>query len=162
MAAMLTDAQIAELLQEPKALPANYRSRMQTRPKRGHRQRELDVEGTLGSTFRVILRESLINPLDFSAILAWVPPESTGLFRLRRYNGRSHEHTNTLEGDRFYDFHVHQATERYQQSGLREDAYAVPSDRFQDFHDAVRCMIAECGFVPPPGDQATLFDPELP
>ena len=46
------------------------------------------------------------NPLDFSVILAWLPPQSSTTFRLCRYNGKSHEHTNALEGNRFYDFHV--------------------------------------------------------
>lgn len=160
MAVVLSDAEIAALIQEPKLLPPEYRRRMTTRPKRGHRERELDVVGANGSEFRVILRESLINPLDFSVILAWMPPQSTVVFRLRRYNGRSHEHTNVLEGHRFYAFHVHEATERYQQSGLREDAYAQPSEWFQDFQGAVRRLVAECGFVLPTGDQPALFDTE--
>jgi hypothetical protein len=29
---------------------------------------------------------------------------------LRRCNGKSHEHTNIIESDKFYDFHIHTAT----------------------------------------------------
>jgi len=55
--------------------------------------------------------------LDFSIILAYCPEASNQLFRLRRYNGKSHEHTNTIEADKFYNYHIHTATERYQELG---------------------------------------------
>ena len=113
MAVHLTDAEIDQLLNERKVLPPDYRLRMQLRDKRGHRQREFDLVGDNGSEFRVILRQSESNALDFSLILAYRPKGSNQLFRLRRYNGKSHEHTNVLENDTFYDFHVHMATERY-------------------------------------------------
>ena len=158
MAAELTDNEIMGLIQEEKPLPDNYQSRVQTRPKRGHRERELEFDSANNHTFRLILRQSSINILDFSVILAWMPPQSNSAFRLRRYNGKSHEHTNALEGDRFYAFHIHQATERYQQSGLREDSFAEPTDRYQDLAGALRCMIADCGFKMPPNHQQELFD----
>jgi len=90
--------------------------------KRGHQERHFDITGVDGSEFRVILRQSTANVLDFSAILAVRVPQSSQVFRLRRYNGRSHEHTNHIEGLSFYDFHIHLATERYQELGAREDA----------------------------------------
>jgi hypothetical protein len=161
MAIQLGDTEIARLLAERKVLPADYRERMQTRPKRGHRERELDVVGTEGSEFRLILRQSLFNPFDFSVILTYRPPNTNQLFRLRRYNGKSHEHTNVLEGQTFYDFHVHTATERYQESGLREDASAEPTDRFADFHEAIRCLLIECGFDVPADPQGKLFEEDF-
>ena len=156
----LTDGEIARLIAEGKPLPGDHRQRVQTKPKRGHRERELDVSGTNGNEFRLILRESSFNRLDFSVILGWLPPQSTSLFRLCRYNGKSHEHTNPLESQTFYAFHVHRATERYQQSGLREDAFAEPTTRYQDLSGALRCLIQDCGFQLPPEDQARLFDSE--
>ena len=107
---------------------------MVLRPKRGHREQEISVTGQDGHNFRVILRQSLLNPLDFSVILAVVPESSLDAFRLRRYNGRSHEHTNRIVRARFYDFHIHMATERYQSAGMKPDSYAEPSDRFSDLH----------------------------
>lgn len=154
----LTDAEIAALVAEVKQLPDGYQQRVRTRPKRGHRERELDLVGVSGNKFRLILRQSSFNPLDFSVILAWMPAQSTALFRLRRYNGKSHEHSNSLESQTFYDFHVHQATERYQQSGLREDAYAEPTSRYQDFPGALHCLFHECGFQFPVGEQTGFFD----
>lgn len=157
MAVQLEEIVILGLLDEPKPLPADYRERMQTRPKRGHKERELDITGSQGSEFRLILRQSSFNALDFSVILAYRPPGTNQLFRLRRYNGKSHEHTNVLEGQTFYDFHVHRATERYQESGLREDAFAEPTDHFADFQGAIRCLLTECGFEVPPDPQGKLF-----
>ena len=158
MATNLTDTEIAALIAEAKQLPDDYQSRVQTRPKRGHRERELDIDGANGSKFMLILRQSSINPLDFSVILAWVPPNSSTPFRLRRYNGKSHEHSNTLDSQRFYDFHVHRATERYQQSGLREDSFAEQTARYQDYQGALRCLIQDCGFQLPANQQGVLFE----
>jgi hypothetical protein len=94
MPTFLKDTEIAALIAERKPLPQDYRTRIQTKPKRGHQERELDVTGAQGTKFRVILRQSSLNALDFSIILAYVPPQSTTLFRLCRFNGKSHEHTN--------------------------------------------------------------------
>jgi hypothetical protein len=158
MSSFLSDEDIARLLKEKKALPEDYRARIQIRPKRGHKERELDVKGAEGSDFRVIFRQNLINPLDFSVILVYRPPKSNQLFRLRRYNGKSHEHTNFIEGETFYDFHVHEATERYQEIGGREDTYAQPTSRFSNLHQAVSCMFHDCGFEIPFDPQMKLFE----
>jgi len=117
MPVRLTDQDIARLIQEPKLLPADFRARIETRPKRGHKERELDLRGADGSEFRLILRQSLYNALDFSVILAFCPAESNQIFRLRRYNGKHGEHSNTIEGQTFYDFHIHEATERMPSPG---------------------------------------------
>lgn len=139
MAATYSDQEIAELLQERKPLPADWRNRVLLRPKRGHKERDLEITGEAGSELRLILRQNKINPLDFSIILAVRVPRSNVLFRLRRHNGKSHEHTNQIEGETFYDFHIHMATERYQEIGMREDSFAVTTDRYGDFRGALRC-----------------------
>ena len=133
MAVTHTDQAIQSLVQERKPLPVDWRRRTRMVPKRGHQERHLDVTGDGGSEFRVILRQNTINVLDFSVILALLVPQSNQVFRLRRYNGKSHEHTNYIEGQSFYDFHSHFATERYQEIGAREDAYAEPTDRYGTF-----------------------------
>ena len=76
-------------------------------------------------------------------------PYSGRIFRLLRYNGRSHPHTNTIEGDRFYDFHIHKATERYQKKGQKEESYAEVTDRYRDLDGASICMIKDAEFEDP-------------
>ena len=155
---MYLDQEIASLVQERKPLPADWRNQIRLRPKRGHDERQLDLTGDAGSEFRLILRQNQINLLNFSVILAVRVPQSNQIFRLRRYNGKSHEHTNHIEGMKFYDFHIHVATERYQEIGTREDAYAEPTDRYGDFQGALRCLIADANLVVPPEPQRSLFE----
>ena len=157
MAIVLTDIDIARLLAEPKPLPRDYQSRLQLRPKSGHKERDLDVTGGSGSEFQIILRQSIFNPLDFSVILGYSFPTSSVLFRLRRYNGRSHEHTNCIEGGAFYDFHIHTATERYQDAGYAEEHYAEATNRYADIVGAIQCLIEDCAFELPPGTQGILL-----
>jgi len=157
MAIILSDKEIADFVREKKPLPPDYRAKVQMRLKSGHKERELDIEGENGNEFRLILRQSVINPLDFSIILAYRPPRSNQLFRLRRYNGKSHEHTNIIEGSKFYSFHIHQATTRYQESGSNEDSYAEPTDLFSDFNQALSCMLKDCGIQVPVEPQGRLF-----
>jgi hypothetical protein len=66
--------------------------------------------------------------------------------------------TNRIEGDGFYDFHIHTATERYQDLGAKEEHYAEATDRYCDFHGALRCMLNDCGFRIHPGSQTDLFE----
>lgn len=157
MSTLLTDTDIAKLIAERKQLPASYTAKLGLKEKRGHKERELDITGDDGSSFRLILRQSSLNILDFSAILAYIPEGGAQTFRLRRCNGKSHEHTNKLEYQTFYDFHIHYATERYQTSGLREDAYAVPTDQYADFHGALRCLLNGCSFDEPADPNLFLF-----
>ena len=145
----LSDMQIAELLEEPKSLPANWDSMMRLKAKRGHDEREIDVVGDAGNDFRLILRRNKVNILDFSVIIAVLDPNSNQVFRLRRHNGRSHEHTNHLEGESFYDFHIHMATARYQRPGSREDGYAEPTDRYADFEGALATLLDDSALLRP-------------
>jgi hypothetical protein len=153
-----SDEDIAQFLSERKPLPPKYRSRLKLRPKSGHGEHELDVVGDAGTHFKVILRQSNANPFDFSVMLTVCPPTSTRVFRVRRHNGKSHEHTNVIEGSRFYDFHVHQATQRYQELGVREDTYAEPTDRYADVWGALECLFEDCRFVKPDDPQAQLLE----
>lgn len=159
MPVRLTDAEIAALVHEEKVLPLEYRQRLVVRQKHGHKERELTVSGQSGRSFRIILRESNFNPMDFSAILAYLPHDTNIPFRLRRYNGKSHEHTNKIEKQTFYDFHIHMATERYQQIGEeKEDAYAEVTNRYGDLQAALNCLLKDCGFVLATGAVPDLFE----
>lgn len=92
----LTDQEIEVLLRMPKAAGEDFFRRIRTKPKRGHSESELTLKLPTGEEFCVIARRADLNPLDFSIILGFVPPGSTTAFRLRRHNGKSHEHTNLI------------------------------------------------------------------
>ena len=158
MASPYSDQEIAALLQERKPLPTDWHNQIRLRPKRGHEEQDLELSGDGGGEFRLILRQNRINPLDFSIILAVRVPTSNQIFRLRRYNGKSHEHTNLIEDETFYNFHIHMATERYQEIGTREYTYAVTTDRYGNFHGALRCLIEDANLDVPPEAQGGLFE----
>ena len=157
MAIIYSGEEIEQLVQERKLLPADWRNRISLKPKRGHSEQQLNFIGNASGQFCLIFRQSQINPLDFSVILAVQVPQSNQIFRLRRYNGKSHEHTNHIEDMTFYDFHIHFATERYQGIGAREDAYAEPTDRYSDLYGALNCLIQDVNIEVPDNLQGSFF-----
>ena len=159
MSNIYTDQEIAALIREPKPLPKDYKNKLALRGKRGHREAGLSVQGEQGNDFRVILRQSTHNPLDFSAILAVEVPGTNRVFRLRRYNSRTHPHTSRLERQTItYRYHIHQATARYQELGVDEEEFAEATDRFSTLEEALQCMLKDCGFILPEGAQMGLFE----
>jgi len=149
MAVRYSDRDIEKLIKERKPLTNASISRLMT----GHK---VDVKGDDDNEFQLILRQNTNYPSNFSVILGVLPAKTTQLFRLCRYNSR-HEHTNTIERETFYDFHIHTATERYQAIGAREDWYAESTDRFADFHTALKCMLNDCNFAIPEDSQLSLL-----
>lgn len=143
MAVTFTDIEIADLIQEKKSLPKLPHIKL--KEKRGHKEQEIEILGESGNRYALILRESKFNLLDFSVILGFSVPQTNVVFLLRRYNGRSHEHSNPLEGtESFYDFHIHEATERYQEAGFSAEHYALPTNRYKDLRDAIECLYNDC------------------
>lgn len=157
MAIAYSDSEISSFVEERKPLSKDWRARLRRRVKRGHSESELSLTVESGREFRIILRQNTVNQFDFSVILAVLIPHSNRLFRLRRYNGKSHEHTNSLEGETFYDYHIHMATERYQEIGAREDAFAQVTDRYQDLDGALDCLIEDACFEAPPDPQLSFL-----
>jgi hypothetical protein len=155
---ILTDEEIRGLIQEAKTLPENWKTRLRLLPKSGskHLQRELRVQGMNGNAFRVVLRQSTMNALDFSLILVFQDKDSVE-FRLCRYNGRHpSNHTNKWEKARgsvdavFRSrFHIHMATERYQQEGYEMDGYAEVTDRYSSYDSALGEFLRANGFQLP-------------
>lgn len=156
MAVTYSDAQIAALLNERKPLPRTWRVPPQLKRNGQQAERQFDLIGQESSSFVVILRQNLINPLDFSAILAVRVPGSNQVFRLRRYNGATHRHRNRIEGDAFATFHIHTATERYQEEGPHEDSFAEPTARYTNLTEALACLVEDANFAPPDEHQAQL------
>ncbi|MDE0237631.1 MAG: hypothetical protein OXN95_10445 [bacterium] len=142
MRVIYSDAEITALIAEPKYFPGSGAS-LQLRQKRGHSEQHVELESDSGADFALVLRQNSQNQFDFSIILTVRPIGTASLFRLRRFNGRSHKHRNTIEGDVFFDFHIHTATERYQRIGAREDAYAEPTTQFASFQSAWQFAVAD-------------------
>ena len=138
--------QIQELMQERKVLPNDWRSPL-------YKDGKLFVKGTHGNKFSIIINQSDFYPLDFSAILTVRVPLSNIEFRLRRYNGATNPHTNPIEGNEVNGFHIHYATERYQQRGDDEETYAEATSRFSDLDGALRCLLEDANFEEPPQSQ---------
>lgn len=151
-----TSDAIQALVAEPKHVAPGTFSSISWLDRAGHKRAGIDVEGDSGSLFAVKLRKNRVNPLDFSVILGVMVPNTNVLFRLRRYNGK-HWHRNKIEGVRFRDFHIHTATERYQEGGFKEDAFAQPTERYASFRSALRCRIEDCGFYSDASAQGSLF-----
>ena len=154
------DREIGDLIEMPKAHAGTRRGLQLLRRKRGHVEAHADYRGTDGTEFRVVLRRSSLNPMAFSAILMVRVPNSNRWFRLCRHNG-SHWHRNRIEGNRFRDFHIHTATERYQIAGRREDAYAEPTDRFSSLEGAVDCLQQDAGLPLEPDESTDQLGLEL-
>jgi hypothetical protein len=151
----LTDDEINKLVTLSKPLPPDYRIRLRTRTRSYsdvHEEASLDVEMSEFGTFRIILRKNKLNPLDFSAILGFIPPERIKLFRLRRYNG-THKHTNKIERESFRSCHIHLATQRYQEAGWDIDGYAQPSNKYSGLESALDILLNECNFIKPENER---------
>jgi len=159
----LQDWEIEGLLAERKKVTLDMLHRLsQLRPHgQNHLTQDCEVVGEEGSVFQIILRQNLLYPLDFSVVLGYKLPDTGHVFRLRRYDSKA-EHKNRIERQSFTDYHVHQATARYQARGFDEESYAEASDRFTDLHGALQCLFADCGFDLPPDAQTTLFPGGLP
>jgi hypothetical protein len=153
MAIVLSDEEIMQLIQESKTLPKDWRKIFRMKDKRGHKEQEMVIPRDNGSQFRIIVRQNLRNALDFSLILGYLAPRASRVFNLRRYNGKSHRHTNSIERTKFYDFHIHTATERYQEAGFDEEGYAEVSNEYSDVFSAVNVFIRDCNMVLPEGEQ---------
>lgn len=163
MPPVITDAQLTDYEAESKPLPTDYERRLFTfSSSSGHARSQLDVDGDRGNRYSISLRQGLFNPLDFSAIFS-VYLAGGVEFRLRRYNGKAHTHSNKIErGPRFYDFHIHRTTERYQLAGgCRPDGFAEVTNRYSDLWSAVACLLDDCNFVRPLDTQLTLVFPDL-
>ena len=158
MDVIFSDQKITALIKERKVLLDNRRSKFKKTMQRGNDVYRLNVTGESGNEFQVIVRMSVFNKLNFSVILGVKVPPPKKFFRLKRYNGDYHLHTNTIEDQEIEGFHIHTATEKYQMSGTREEAYAETTERYNDVNGALKCLFADANFEDPYALQNTLFE----
>ncbi len=146
-----TDQQIAELIDERKVLPDNWRIQLD-------KNNSLYIIGEHGNRFRIITNLNTKYPADFSVILAVINPKTGAEFRIRRYNGmHKRPHNNKIEKQKIYGYHIHSATERYQERGYDEETYAEKTDRYNDLKGALHCLIQDTNFELPAQLELKLF-----
>ena len=144
----LTDAEIQSLIKEPKQLGVSLDALLRKMNTKKTNPSYLQVNysfprNTNAGEWYIFIRQSKDDPFNFSCGMCLIPENRNQHFRLMRYNGKNHEHTNHLENQSpFYDFHIHRATERYQKTAYKaEDHYAEPTDRYASLKEAVRCLL---------------------
>ena len=165
---ILTDEEISALISEPKVVPTNWFARLETKEKTHyqHKEKEVEIEGSNGNLFRIILRQNKLNILDFSIILTVKEKDSTLEYILLRYNGKHpSKHTNKWEKENGLPdhtfapaFHIHKATQRYQEGGYKIDGHAEVTIKYSDFHAAVEQFLVECNVKREDDKQASLFE----
>ena len=145
----LTDIEIQDLVNEPKQINQSVDSLIKgMKPKdryphimqNSHKFSRQNGKGE----WLLFIRFNSKYPLDFSCGLEFIPESRKKGFRLRRHNGKNHSHTNQLEGDTFQDFHIHIATERYQNSSHSDDHYAKTTNKYGEFKEALECLFEDC------------------
>jgi len=169
MPRILSDSEIAGLLNERKVLPRNWERRLapRTTPGQAHLRRSFALKGEEGHQFVIDVRQNPNSLLDFSVILSFLDTDGHR-YILIRFNGKHQsQHTNKWEkknkqpNAEFRNaFHVHTATERYQEEGFSIDGYAKITDSYSSFETALRAFADSNGFVPEGGDaaQGRLFE----
>ena len=169
MSRILTDNVIEHLVEETKPLGPGWTKRLRPHRKSNlqHLERAFGVKGEAGNQFRIIIRKNTNNQLDFSIILIFKDIDGKD-FRLRRYNGKhSSQHTNRLEkaqgkpDSSFRNtFHIHKATQRYQEAGLPIDGYAEETTEYASFDIALQAFVRSNGILLSGDDEPSLFDPK--
>lgn len=130
---ILTDEEIAALISEPEIVPINWFSRLETKDKTHYQHKEKD---------------------------------STLEYILLRYNGKHpSKHTNKWEKENGLPdhtfapaFHIHRATQRYQEGGYKIDGHAEVTTKYSDFHAAVEQFLVECNVKREDDKQTSLFE----
>lgn len=155
-----TDEEIERLVLEAKPLSFNWRKEAQAKVTSVDVTQIVICTGEENHNFQLILRQSKLNSPNFCLTLGFFPEGSNELFRIRRYDGKYHQHSNPIEKDiRFYDFHIHMATEKYQNFGMKEeDKYAITTDRYSDYEGALNCLLSDCNFQIPDDPQLSLLN----
>ena len=151
-----TDELIHRLLKMPKQV-----NDLQTQKKRRDANERVayTLSGTDNTEFKLYCRQNYKPGMedDFSCGLLYLLSDRETL-TLIRYNGSSHSHLNKLEGEQLgYVCHIHKATKKYLDAGMKPDKYAEATDRFSTLEEAKRCLVKDCHITGPFSDQLSLL-----
>lgn len=140
---IITDAKINEYITEKKILPENFDPVPKETGNALHYEKE--IPGEKGNVYKIIIEQLKKCPFDFSVIFGVVQGKT--IFRIKRYNGPSHLHTNGIERNKIKGCHIHVATQRYQERKFKEEGYAIPTKKFTDWKTALKLMLEENNFL---------------
>ena len=157
MSYYFTDQEINSLISEEKIFPGTIEEIMNFKESDGHKRASIELPRADGSRFIIKLRQNQNDINDFSAIFAFQEKNINKDFKLRRYNGKSHEHSNKLEDNKHYAFHIHIATQRYQDIGRKEESYAEETNRYSNITGALKCLLQDCNVKIKLNPQTSLF-----
>lgn len=154
----LTDGRIAELIACRKHVE---RANQKLRPEGKHLRRDFIAKSVdERHEFVIFTRQSTVIPESFSAGLRWKSKTGEEVILLR-CNGSDHEHTNTIEGEKFSGrCHVHTATERYASLGKKIDSFAQPEGAYRTLDGALHhlAQLAEICGLDTQADNSGLFE----
>lgn len=146
---ILTDSEISNLIHSPKTIDVESWRSAKYKTKRGHYEKNIRFTGpVVDEEYTLFVRYSQRNPLDFSAGLLYHIPRSNEKVVLVRCNGKSHNHTNHIEGVKVhYNYHIHYAKNRYLKWGNGKETYAEQTDRYQTLEQALKTLLDICNIV---------------
>ncbi|ADI73570.1 conserved hypothetical protein [Methanohalobium evestigatum Z-7303] len=143
---VLSDDEIKQLIEDEKPLKSETINSINSNLKFKNQAKRWEYEliSESGNKFEIKIRINDNHPYNFTVILQY-KDEKGHIYRLRRYNGK-HTHQNKIENNRFRDFHIHKATQKYQENGHEIDGYAEVTNSYDNWEDAFQTMIKECNF----------------
>ena len=154
----LTDEQIAELITCQKHVE---RANSKLQPEGKHLRRDFIAKSMdERHEFVIFTRQSTIIPVSFSAGLRWKSRTGEEVILLR-CNGSDHEHTNTIEAEKFSGTcHVHTATERYASIGKKIDSFARSESAYRTLDGALHHLtkLARISGLDTQADNLDLFE----
>ena len=137
---LYNEADLARLKSMPKQV-INPNARWSEKPIASpvHRQRSFKLRQVSDSlpSFEVYQRQNLLDLVDFSCGIAYLPLDGSRL-TLARYNGPSHEH-----GSIAYQPHIHTATAAAIADGRKPEREASWTDRFSSLEGALACLLED-------------------
>ena len=137
---VLSETHIQEIMSHPKTFPGAFKD-IKLKEENQHSRYNVDLITEGEYRMSISIRVSRKNPSNFSVILK--NTNRAGYeYILRRYNGDHGLHINP-DGERFTGCHIHKITESAQTDRMKEESYAYPTDKYQDWKGALSILMAD-------------------
>ena len=146
---MLNDIEIRDLINEHKTIDAttirsaHKEQNFKNKQNQSFKIWEYEFQTVNGNIFRIKIHRNKKFINSFSVIFQYVD-ENKKIYNLKRYNGLHAPHINIIERNKVKGFHIHTATERYQEKNLNIEAYAEETDQYSDWKSAFVKLLYDC------------------